>query len=197
MSVGVAYARSVIPSEDREKDDFYPTPVPATLALLRGETFGPRIWEPACGDGAISSVLQAAGHDVCSTDLIERGYGTSGVDFLATTALLAPAIVTNPPYKLAEAFVHHALDMRAEKVAMLLRLAWLEGEGRRKRVFDVRPPVRVWVLSARPTLWHGTDPNARDTGGATSYAWFVWEHGPVSPTTVGWLSKAAGERSLA
>ena len=38
----------------REKDDFYRTPPAATQALLRVENFGQRIWEPACGDGAIA-----------------------------------------------------------------------------------------------------------------------------------------------
>jgi len=45
-------------------------------ALLSVETFEGSIWEPACGDGAISKVLLAAGFDVVSTDLIDRGFGT-------------------------------------------------------------------------------------------------------------------------
>jgi len=39
------------------------------------ESFEGQIWEPACGDGAISRVLEAAGYQVISTDLIDRGYG--------------------------------------------------------------------------------------------------------------------------
>ena len=107
-----AYARGISPDhENREKDDFYPTPEPATRALLRSETFGPRIWEPACGDGAISRVLEQAGHEVISTDLFDRGFGEARIDFLMERRLLAPHIVTNPPFKLAEAFVRHALDL--------------------------------------------------------------------------------------
>src|SRR5882757_893058 len=78
--------------------DFYPTPPEATRALLSVEQFGGSIWEPACGDGAISSVLTDAGHFVISTDLIDRGYGDGGVDFLSETAPRAKHIVTNPPY---------------------------------------------------------------------------------------------------
>jgi len=37
--------------------EFYPTPPEATRALLSVESFEGDIWEPACGDGAISKVL--------------------------------------------------------------------------------------------------------------------------------------------
>ena len=59
----------------RVPHDFYPTPPEAIRALLSVETFEGSIWEPACGDGAISKVLLEAGHEVVSTDLIDRGYG--------------------------------------------------------------------------------------------------------------------------
>jgi hypothetical protein len=181
--------RSPIP---REEHDFYRTPPGCTRGLLSVERFAGPIWEPACGDGAISDVLVGAGLDVFNTDLIDRGCGFAGVDFLNESTLCAPDIVTNPPYKLADEFALHAVSqLGARKVAMLLRLSWLEGERRRRKVFDVAPPSRIWVLSARPTLWHGTDPNARTTGGAISYAWFVWDStaAPGSPV-LGWIPRA-------
>lgn len=60
----------------RVPHDFYPTPPEAVRALLSVEAFEGSIWEPACGDGAISKVLLAAGFDVVSTDLIDRGFGS-------------------------------------------------------------------------------------------------------------------------
>jgi hypothetical protein len=158
---------------------------------LTVERFTGPVWEPACGDGAISAVLAGTGLDVVSTDLVDRGYGDGGFDFLACKDLAAPEVVTNPPYKLAEKFLHHALDLGARKVAFLLRLAWLEGERRRGTVYSRRPPARVWVMSARPTLWSGSDPNPRDTGGAMAYAWFVWDTAVVDrqTTTLGWLAR--------
>lgn len=186
MSVGVAYARSVIPSEDREKDDFYPTPVPATLALLRGETFGPRIWEPACGDGAISKVLQAAGHEVVSTDLFDRGFGESRIDFLMEHKLLAPEIVTNPPFKMAEQFVRHALDLGASKVAMMLRLAWLEGS-QRKALFEGTPLARVHVASRRLNMARGGVEVGGGGGSMIAFAWFVWDVSHVGAPNLHWF----------
>ena len=70
--------------------DFHQTPRIATESLLAVETFTGPIWEPACGLGAISSVLEEHGHDVVSTDLVERGYGTGRVDFLLEQHGLAP-----------------------------------------------------------------------------------------------------------
>jgi hypothetical protein len=67
----------------RADHDFYPTPPEAVRALLSVEQFDGTIWEPACGDGAISRELEAHGHNVVSTDLIDRGYGQSGSDFLS------------------------------------------------------------------------------------------------------------------
>lgn len=78
--------------------EFYPTPPEATRALLSVEQFDGSIWEPACGDGAISKVLIEAGYKVVSTDLIERGYAKGGYDFLKSSTPLAKNIVTNPPY---------------------------------------------------------------------------------------------------
>jgi hypothetical protein len=86
-------------AQNRETHDFYPTWPAATRALLSVERFDGAIWEPACGDGAMSKVLEAAGHEVISTDLIDRGYGEGGRDFLMEWQPRAPNIVTNPPFR--------------------------------------------------------------------------------------------------
>ena len=175
--------RSTLP---REANDFYRTPAASTEALLRRERFPGQIWEPACGDGAISTVLGNAGFHVTSTDLIDRGYGIPGRDFLAETSLLAPAVITNPPFKLMDEFVHHALDLGAEKVAVFARLGWLEGQRRHAALWSKRPPSRVWVHSKRMTLWRGDDPEAQSTGGAIAFCWVVWERGHPGPL-LGWV----------
>lgn len=173
----------------REKDDFYRTPASATEELLRAEVLLPhRIWEPACGDGAISRVLESHGHEVVSTDLVDRGYGTARRDFLMERELPAPCIVTNPPFKLADEFVLHALDIGAETVCMFMRLAWLEGRARHARLWSKHPPARIWTFAARQTLWRGDDPNAQTTGGAIAFAWFVWTRGHSGAPALGWIA---------
>src|SRR3954451_12402261 len=84
----------------RQDRDFYPTPAWVTEALLRRVHLSKEIWEPCCGNGAMAQVLEAHGHRVVGTDLVDRGYGEAGRDFLAETQLPegVSAIVTNPPY---------------------------------------------------------------------------------------------------
>ena len=81
----------------------------------------------------MSRVLEAAGCEVVSRDLVDRGYGEVA-DFLAIDNLEWDGnIVTNPPYKYAQEFVEKALSIIPEgkKVAMFLKLTFLEGKARR------------------------------------------------------------------
>ena len=81
----------------RQKDDFYATPLEATNALLNVESFDGKIYEPCCGQGHISKALINHGYEVESTDLVDRGYGQSNIDFLMELEV-RENIVTNPPY---------------------------------------------------------------------------------------------------
>jgi 2-polyprenyl-3-methyl-5-hydroxy-6-metoxy-1,4-benzoquinol methylase len=49
---------------------------------LDNQKFEGNIWECACGNGAMSKVMIKNGYDVYSSDLINRDYGETGVDFL-------------------------------------------------------------------------------------------------------------------
>lgn len=177
---GVAVDRA-----NREKDDFYPTPPEGTKALLSVESFAGPIWEPACGDGAISKVLEAAGHEVVSTDLVDRGFGVPRVDFLMEHRPLAPNIVTNPPFKLLAPFMRRALDLSAGKVALLSRVASLAGR-ERGEIFAQTPLARVWVFRARLNMFRSGVVTS-EASGMTDYAWFVWEHGYTGKPELGWL----------
>jgi hypothetical protein len=172
----------------RPEDDWYRTTREAIEALLKVERFQRKVFEPACGDGAISVVLKEHGHIVISRDLHDRGFGESGHDFLTSTALPAKDLVTNPPYHddLPEKFVLHALKLGARKVAVLCRLPWLESLGRYRALFSLRQLARVWVFSPRVTLWRGDTPSEND-GGMTAYAWFVFERSHQGPWTGDWI----------
>lgn len=185
--VGRAYVHGCTPDPvNRQKDDFYPTPPIATRALLGVETFDGPIWECACGDGAISKILEAIGHSVISTDLVDRGYGTPRIDFLMEYQARAPNIVTNPPFKFAREFVNNALRLTTGKVAILARLAWLEGKSRRE-LFEHSPLARVWVFSGRIPMLRNGDEMMAGGGGMIAFAWFVWEHGFTGKPTLGWI----------
>lgn len=186
ISQGHRVAGVAVDRENREKDDFYPTPPEGTEALLRVESFDGPIWEPACGDGAISKVLEANGYSVVSSDLVARGYGESGVDFLMEWQGRAPNIVTNPPFKMVAPFMRKACQLTTGKVAMLLRLACLEG-AERAQIYGDTPLARIWVFSRRLTIVRNGDESLAGGGGMTAFAWFVWDHAHTGKPTVGWL----------
>ncbi len=172
------------------KDDLYETPEVATRALLKAEALPEIIWEPACGPGAIVRVLREAGHKVYATDLVDYGCPDSDarVDFLMETS--APtyigAIVTNPPFKLATEFAAHAL-MLAPKVAMLMRLAFLESE-KRRAVLDSGQLARVHVFRNRLPMMHRDGWEGPKASGSVAFAWFVWDRSHQGPTEMRRLS---------
>ena len=168
---------------NREKNDFYATPAKTTIALLDVEVFSDNVWEPCCGQGHISKLLKDNGHTVLSTDLVDRGYGIGNVDFLTETQR-SDNIITNPPYKNALAFAEHAVDLAYEKVALLLKLSFLEGV-QRKAFFEKHPPTTVHVFSQRQSLMKNGEPYV---GGMMALAWFVWDlQSLTTETKVNWL----------
>lgn len=169
----------------RQKDDFYPTPEHVTRRLFDVEMFDGSVWEPACGNGAISTVAEDYGYETVSTDLNDWGYGSNGIDYLMETKPLADNIVTNPPYTLAQDFIQHAIDLGIKKHCWFLRLAFLAGAKRFNSLYAPNPPARVYVVSKRPTLWRGDE---EPTGsGTTDYAWFVWCDKHKGETELDWI----------
>jgi hypothetical protein len=168
---------------DLDGPDFFPTPAWATYALIDNEKFAGDIWESACGDGAMSRVLDETGCGVVSSDLYDRGFGEPGVDFLNDQRRV-DNVVTNPPYNSAEGFVASGVERAKNKFALLLRLAFLEGANRANTIFTRCPPSRVWVFSERITFYPA---GAVQRGsGTTAYAWFVWDKSAAG-TELKWL----------
>jgi hypothetical protein len=125
-----------------------------------------------------------------SSDLVDRGYGEAGVDFLCDSirSRRVPNVVTNPPYIVALPFVRRALEVATSKVAMLLRLSWLEGVERGK-LFREHPPSRVWVFSKRLTIQRSECDIHRDAGGMVAFCWMVWDKADTSgETRLGWIN---------
>jgi hypothetical protein len=163
--------------------DYFPTPPWATHALIENESFEGEIWECACGDGAMAEVLARVA-DVYSSDLYDRGFGEAGIDFL-NSPKQATNVVTNPPYNAAEGFLRAGLRAAERKVALLLRLAFLEGANRQRTIFADAPPSRVWVFSERITFYPAGA--VRQGTGTTAYAWFVWDKATAGPTELRWF----------
>jgi hypothetical protein len=158
----------------RPEGDFYPTPPEATEAFLRREAkkikldFG-GVWDPACGAGAISKILESHGFEVYSSDLFDHGFGDTGIDFLKAGKLRAPAIITNPPYhkECPEKFIVQAKRLGAQYLALLLKSDYWNA-GCRVNLWRRYPPSRCYPLGWRLDF----------TGGGGSFFnvdWWVWD----------------------
>lgn len=180
-------------NKERESNDFYATEPKALELLLDLEKFDSTVWECACGEGHLSEVLKSRGYNVISTDLIYRGYGDeTPLDFLNETIDdFNGDIITNPPYKYATEFVEMALDTvkTGHKVAMFLKVQFLEGKTRRK-LFDENPPKVIYVSSARLLCAKNAEFEKMRAGGgsAVAYAWFIWEKGYKGDTIIKWFN---------
>lgn len=173
---------------ERQKEDYYATEPAATEWLCKLETFTNPILEPSCGQGHISKQLIKHGYDVVSRDLVDRGYGEVKDFLYMNNEKWSGDIITNPPYKFAQEFVEQALSMveNRHKVAMFLKLTFLEGKQRAK-LFKVAPPRRIWVSSSRLKCAINGDFNSIGSS-ATAYAWFVWEKGYKGYPEIRWFN---------
>ena len=180
MSMNAAYDTFRIPANA----EFYPTPAWATIALVERVKFTGPIWEPAAGDGAIADVLTQHGYEVLASDLYSYGNSSiqTGVDFLTTPKLKIGSVVTNPPFSLAEAFIQRSLHCAEHRVAMLLRLSFLQGVHRGRNLWRSTPLEQVLVFS---------DSLSFDGNQKISFAWFIWRRGYRAKPTIGWINKAA------
>ena len=174
-------------------DDLYETPDVATLALLRIENLPHRLWEPAAGRGRMVNVLRGAGHEVLASDLLDYGVPTHFArrDFLMEWKLPdgCEAIVTNPPFKLAEKFVAHALHL-CPRVVMLLRLAFYESMRRTHILEQPCAPARIHVFRKRLPMMHRDGWAGRKANSGMAFAWFVWdltdENNPTVIDRISW-----------
>lgn len=178
-------------ANEREENDFYATEPKALELLLDIEEFDPYVWECACGKGHLSEVLKKRGYIVKSTDLIDRGYGEGGVDFLQSNEPHNGDIITNPPYKYAQEFVEHALEIipDGQRVAMFLKLTFLESKNR-KEMFKKYPPEYIYVSSSRLQCAKNADfeKHLQNGGGAMAYGWYIWRKGFTGEPRVRWFN---------
>ena len=185
MSISSANIIGANSAFGRNDADFYSTPPECTLALLQHwRPPAGTIWEPACGDGAISRVLNDAGHSMVSSDLHDRGFGDWTGDFLTAEPMYEPAaIITNPPFNLAEAFIRRAAGFQVP-FAMLLKSTYWHA-AKRAKLFAKTQPEMVIAMTWRPSfdLRRGKSPTM-------DVIWTVWGPRPaLAPCRYGLAQK--------
>lgn len=175
--------------EPKDSLDDFPTPRWATRAALEHVfEFGRRvrILEPCCGRGDMVRVLREKFPHVAGSDIKDYGNGFAVIDALTCPdSVLDPfdTVITNPPFKIAEALILKWLAARMD-VAVLVRTAFLESEGRHERLFKPHPPSFVYQYTERVPMVRGR--LDRKVSTATAYAWVVWHDASVG-TELRWI----------
>ena len=177
--------------KERQNEDYYATDPIAAKLLLEVETFNRNLWECACGEKHLSKVFESCGYNVRSSDIVDR-CGNEIFDFLSIENQNWDGdIVTNPPYKYAVDFIYKALQIIpvGNKVAMFLKVQFLEGK-ERKKLFHSFPPKVIYVSSSRILCAKNANFEEMKSGGgsAVAYAWYVWEKGYKGDTIVKWIN---------
>lgn len=172
--------------EQRAQGDYYTTDPVAVERLLEKFVFNPgKIWECACGCGNISEVLISKGLPVISTDLYDRGYGKSGIDFLQSGLIDSDVrtIITNPPYSLSEEFILHALDILPQggEFMALLNINYLSGKKRLQSIYSKGYLDRVYIFSNRIQCYKNNEITGHSS--PVNYGWFLFAKPGLDRTT--------------
>ena len=170
-------------------DDF-PTPPWATRALMEyvigNKWQNNTCLEPACGGGYMSRTLREYFSYVGAYDILN--YGDNQVRDFLTYDYRADQfdwIITNPPFKHAEAFINRALELAHIGIAIFARTSFVESVGRYNRIFKANPPAFMAFFVERVPINQGK--MERDNTTATCYSWFVWLKRPTKTCTPIWI----------
>ena len=135
------------------------------------------------------------GVEVISTDLVDRGYGRGGHDFLADHVTLADHIITNPPYGpargLAAKFVEHALTRirSGGTVCMLLRTNW---EAPQAHQHLMARCARKYTFSRRLEMHRGGYTGKKHSP-QLDVSWYVFSNEHAGPTQTKVLPPDCGD----
>lgn len=158
----------------RHKLDFYETPDFQVKALTERVNVQGKVFEPCCGDGAISRFFPGCitnDIDVEKKADIHLDATEEAVWNLVGGDPLLPLdwVVTNPPFNQAFKIAQWAVS-RAYSVALLLRISFLEPTKERGPWLASLPPTVVIVLPRHSYTGNGKSDS-------TTTAWMVWSGG--------------------
>lgn len=182
-------------TEPADSLDFFPTPPWATRAAI--EHCLPLVWwdfamiardrlmtahDPCCGAGHMAGVLEEYFDEVHASDIADYN-GNRVADFLDLTKPqpIADWIFINPPFHSAAEFIMRARGLANIGVAALVRVQFLEGQGRYSELFRDFAPHWIAYFTERVAMMKGRwAVNART---ASAYAWLFWMRFPTHAET--------------
>ena len=178
-------------TEPHSSLDDFPTPPWATRALCEYlEDVRPLnnylCREPAANRGHMVKALDEYFAVVDASDIHAYGAGFPVRDYLFGPP--PPKVdwtITNPPFRLAEQFIHRAFETSRDGVAVIVRSAFLESVTRYRALFKINPPSLILQFTERVVMHKGKLSEKGST--ATAYCWLVWQMGETGKTRFDWL----------
>ena len=172
----------------RAESDFYSTdPSAITLLHKHGLLDNQPYWENAVGSGNLAKELTRLGYNVTkATDLYDRGYGESGINFLECTEKFNGNIITNPPYFALNDFILKGIELSTNRLYIFARIQTLESQGRYNNIYKYYKPIYVCPFVKRIQCYR--DGRDKKYSSAIAYAWFIWDNTVANnDTKVIWL----------
>jgi hypothetical protein len=169
---------------------FYETPASFVRELLRRESFHENVWEPAAGEGGISTVLREHGHNVFETDAYPAQDHILEQNFLDKTKMITGHdIITNPPFRLNMQIAQRAFAQCYQKFALVAPIKALGGVERYREIYSAMPVSKVIIA---PGVQHARILGTQELKACgTPHMWVVVDKGHVGDTKLIWSSGKA------
>ena len=186
---------------EKERHGHYVEPAWVSERLFAVEKFGSIVGDPAVGWGTITRAAKAAGYEVYGSDIIDRGRHGLGdhftkMDFFDVQSigcLGGISVVSNPPFDHVQEFCEHALELGAEKVAMIMLVRRLNAAHWLERL----PLETIWLLSPRPSMPPGEWIAAgnKPGGGTQDFCWLILKSDYTGAPRLKWLHRDGDDQA--
>jgi hypothetical protein len=143
-------------------------------------------WDPGAGLGHMALAMREYFGTVYESDIEAYGRAHEIHDFTQPHDRVVDFIIMNPPFKLAEEFIHLGLQRSRKACCVLVRSTFTEGQRRYASLFSKTPPKAILQFSERvPMLSGRLDRNASS---ATSYCWLIFSKGETVTPSYFWIA---------
>ena len=197
MSDGIA----ITGRKRNDEFDFYETPKWATEKAVEQMLIDgiikkyDNIYEPCCGAGAISDVLQIYGFkNIKCSDIQNADYikGEKGIDVYDIADNECDIVFTNPPYNLMTlkekdggSMLKEFLRISRKKVILLLNVFFLSSKDR-KILLESSHLRHMYIHSDRVTMFPFGEDKPKN-GGTKMFVWLVWDKEYNGKPTFSWI----------